>query len=205
MFAQFSSDGQHLVTRSSDDTAQLWDISLSKPLLKLPETYQYDDQQAKDSTALDQDSVQDAWQDKETLIRSIQFSPNGAYLLVNSAADTARLLTLDGEIVSDFSNLTSISGIEFTHNGQYILTRLLNSAPAPGISGYPVRLWDSEGAQFTKFNDLPVNGISVSADEQAIVTVSEGREIILQVEKEEKQLEGPQSKDQPLSNRHYRK
>jgi len=140
--AQFSPDGQRIVTASWDKTARLWDAASGKPI---GEPMKH-----------------------EGLVFSVQFSPDGQRIVTASADKTARLWdAASGKPIGEpMKHEDVVNSAQFSPDGQRVATVLedktarLWDAASGGSVGEPMK---HEGI---------VNSAQFSPDGQRIVTAS---------------------------------
>jgi len=141
--AQFSPDGQRVVTASGDNTARLWDAASGKPI---GEPMKH-----------------------EGLVDPAQFSPDGKRVVTSSTDSTARLWdAASGKPIGEpMKHEKGVSSAQFSPNGQRVVTasedetaRLWDAASGKPI-GEPMK------------HDSIVNSAQFSPDGQRVVTASE--------------------------------
>jgi WD40 repeat protein len=94
--ANFSPDGQHLVTASTDGVTHIWDLS-SQQLATL--------------------------KSHESGVTDAKFSPDGQHIITVSRDGTARIWDWSGRQLAILQGHQNIFGANFSPNGKYILTR----------------------------------------------------------------------------------
>jgi WD40 repeat protein/CHAT domain-containing protein/predicted negative regulator of RcsB-dependent stress response len=148
--ADFSPDGQQILTASRDNTAQLWDIRGN-----LLVTLQH-----------------------ESRLMSAEFSPDGRHILTTAfRSHTAYLWDKKGNLVariedySDGYGYVELDSAKFSPDGRLILTA--DSRHHEGIG----RLWDREGKYLAvlRGHESYVNTTEFSSDSRYILTASDDR------------------------------
>jgi WD40 repeat protein/ABC-type dipeptide/oligopeptide/nickel transport system ATPase component len=155
--AQFSPDGERLLTVALDGSARLWDL------------------EGKTITEIVGD---DNWQKERQILNSAMFSPDGSSILTTSDG-TARLWDCSGQLRLRFgsdpydldSDLESdLESAVFSSDGQHILTVARDGT---------ARLWDRAGRMLGEILDdsdtgwrTPVRSAIFSPDGQHILTLS---------------------------------
>jgi WD40 repeat protein/CHAT domain-containing protein len=148
--ADFSPDGQQILTASRDNTAQLWDIRGN-----LLVTLQH-----------------------ESRLMSAEFSPDGRHIVTTTfRSHTAYLWDRNGNLVariedySDGYGYVELDDAKFSPDGRFILTA--DSGHYEGIR----RLWDREGKYLTvlRGHESSVNTTEFSPDSRYILTASDDR------------------------------
>jgi dipeptidyl aminopeptidase/acylaminoacyl peptidase len=144
--AQFSPDGQRIVTASSDNTARVWDAQTGQPLTN-PLQHQ-------------------------SLVRSAQFTPDGKRIVtvVGDYFSRASARVWDaqtGQSLTDpLQNQTSVRSVQFSPDGKRIVTVSEENA---------ARVWDAESGQPLTGplrHGKRVNSAQFSPDGKRIVTAS---------------------------------
>jgi dipeptidyl aminopeptidase/acylaminoacyl peptidase len=143
--AQFSPDGQRVVTASADNTARLWDVASGKPIGELMK---------HDST-----------------VNSAQFSPDGQRVVTASLDHTARLWdAASGKPIGELMKHDStVNSAQFSPDGQRVVT-----ASGEGSTG-TARLWDAASGKpigEPMKHQRDVKSAQFSPDGQRVVTAS---------------------------------
>ncbi|NEZ55385.1 eIF2A-related protein [Adonisia turfae] len=146
----FSPDGQQIVsgsgdgTNNGDNTVRLWDLPTHATALlpQAPMAFSPDGQILATRNAhlwdLQGNLIGELFQDRESPIISVAFSPDGQYIVGGSFDKTVRLWDLKGNAMSEpFRGHTSkIRSLAFSPDGQYIVG---------GSFDKTVHLWDLQG------------------------------------------------------------
>ncbi|MBP0006772.1 MAG: hypothetical protein J7642_24165, partial [Cyanobacteria bacterium SBC] len=178
--AQFSPDGERLVTASYDGTARLWDSQGNE--LAVLEGHQSGVSSAQFSpdgerlvTASD-DGTARLWDSQgnelavlgghQDWVRSAQFSPDGERLVTASDDGTARLWDSQGnELAVLEGHQSGVSSAQFSPDGERLVT-------ASGDD--TARLWDSQGNELAVLegHQYAVSSAQFSPDGERLVTAS---------------------------------
>ncbi|MGK7875984.1 MAG: hypothetical protein AB4426_22610 [Xenococcaceae cyanobacterium] len=178
--AQFSPDGQRLVTASFDQTARLWDAEGKElAVLQGHQSEVISAQFSPDGQRLvtaSRDGTARLWnaegkelavlQGHQSPVNSAQFSPDGQRLVTASDDGTARLWDAEGkELAVLQGHQNRVNSAQFSPDGQRLVT-----ASRDGTA----RLWDSEGKELAvlKGHQNWVNSAQFSPDGQRLVTAS---------------------------------
>ncbi len=178
--AQFSPDGQFIVTSSQDKTAKLWTSEG-----ELVVTLQHQDtvwsvQFSPDGQFIvtgSDDETAKLWtregkpiatlEGHQGEVKNAQFSPDGQLIVTGSGDETAKLWTREGELVATLeSHRGWVASAQFSPDGQLIVT---------GSGGGTVKLWTREGELVStlKGHRDRVGSVQFSPDGQLIVTASD--------------------------------
>jgi WD40 repeat protein/energy-coupling factor transporter ATP-binding protein EcfA2 len=178
--AEFSPDGQSILTASADNTARLWNRN-GQLLAELKghtdsvysASFSPDGQSILTASA---DNTARLWNLKGQMlaefkghtsgVNSASFSPDGQSILTASVDNTARLWNLKGQMLAEFKGHTSgVNSASFSPDGQSILTASADNT---------ARLWNLKGQMLAEFKGHfgSVNSASFSPDGQSILTAS---------------------------------
>jgi WD40 repeat protein len=182
--AQFSPDGQRIVTASGDNTARIWDAKTGQELAKLSghefsvRAAQFSPDGQRIVTA-SWDKTARIWDAKtgqelaklsghESMVNAAQFSPDGQRIVTASGDNTARIwdAKTGQELVKLSGHESMVNAAQFSPDGQRIVT-------ASGDN--TARIWDAktrqELAKLSGHEDS-VRAAQFSPDGQRIVTAS---------------------------------
>ena len=182
--AQFSPNGNYIVTASGDQTAKIWDAKTGKQMGETMkhEGIVYSVQFSPDGnrivTASSEGTVKiwDAETGKqigetmehEDFVNSVQFSPDGNYIVTASGDQTAKIW--DAKTGKQMGETMKHEGIvysvQFSPDGNYIVTASRDST---------VKIWDAKtGKQMGEIikHEGIVYSVQVSSDGNRIVTAS---------------------------------
>ena len=147
----FSIDGKHIITGSSDQTLKLWD--LKKNILKIfkghsdwVKTCAFSPN-GKHIISGSDDKTLKLWDIKGNCLKDFKghsssvltcaFSPNGKYIISGSSDDSIKLWDLKGNILKTFKGHSNkVNTCSFSPNGKYIIS---------GSSDNTLKLWDLNG------------------------------------------------------------
>ncbi len=101
-------------------------------------------------------------------IAGVNFSPDGNAIVTSSGDSTARLWTVDGQLVQELKGHSkALAGAFFSPDGKFVVTASADNT---------VRVWDSlDGKPITQFrgHSQAVNSIAFSSDSKFMVTASD--------------------------------
>lgn len=178
--ADFSKNGQFVVTYARDKTAKVWEVGTpqSVPLNGHTDWILSAKFSPFEGTLLttSADKTAKLWTTSGKLIQSFnrhqndvnggEFSPDGRFLLTWSRDSTAKLWDIRGSMVADFAQHTApVLQASFSPDGNFILTRSADKT---------VKLWDSQGNLLSDqiIHDKHIYQASFSPDGQRILTCS---------------------------------
>jgi tetratricopeptide (TPR) repeat protein len=183
--AQFSPDGQRVVTASSDRTARVWDAASGKPI---GEPMEHTDAVYSAQFSPDGQRVVTASYDKtarlwdgasgkpigepmkhEDEVKSAQFSPDGQRVVTGSKDKTAQVWdTASGKPIGEpMKHENNVISAQFSPDGQRVVT---------GSWDKTVRLWDTASGKpigEPMKHESYVNSAQFSPDGQRVVTASD--------------------------------
>src|SRR5437773_1177021 len=189
--AQFSPDGQRIVTASWDKTARLWDVASGTPIGQ-PMKHKSDVNSAQFSrdgqriVTASSDKMARLWDaasgkpvgepmKHENEVNSAQFSPDGQWVVTASSDKTARLWdAASGKPIGEpMKHENVVNSAQFSPDGQRVVTASEDKTARQwgAASGKPV-------GEPMKHEDV-VNSAEFSPDGQRIVTASEDKTVRL--------------------------
>ena len=183
--AQFSPDGNYIVTASSDKTAKIWDAKTGR---QVGETMTHNGSVNSAQFSPDGNYIVTASYDKtakiwdtkmgrqvgetmkhESGVNSAQFSPDGNYIVTESYDKTAKVwdAKTGKQVGETMTHNGSVNSAQFSPDGKYIVTASDDNT---------AKIWDAKaGRQVgeTITHDGPVNSAQFSPDGNYIVTASD--------------------------------
>ncbi|RUT04073.1 hypothetical protein DSM106972_049870 [Dulcicalothrix desertica PCC 7102] len=150
--ANFSLDGQHIVTASFDNTARVWDIR-GKQLAVLNghtgavlnASFSPDGQRivtaSKDNTARVWDIKGNQlveFNEHKSAVLSASFSPDGQHIVTASRDETARVWDIRGKQLAVLKHDNAVFSANFSHDGKRMVTASNDNT---------ARVWDISGKQ----------------------------------------------------------
>ncbi|BAZ08844.1 WD-40 repeat protein [Calothrix sp. NIES-4071] len=181
--ANFSHNGQHIVTASWDKTARVWDIK-GKPLAVLnghtgavlSASFSHNGQRIVTTS---DDKTARVWDISGKLLAelnghtgavlSANFSPDGQHIVTASLDKTARVWDIKGKPLAELNGHTDpVLSAGFSHNGQHIVTASFDNT---------ARVWDISGKLLAELKEHTgaVLSASFSHNGQHIVTASDDK------------------------------
>ena len=180
--AQFSPDGQRIVTASDDKTARVWEARTGKLVAILSghtgrvTNAQFSPVGAQRVLTVSEDKTARIWdaqtgkltttlQEKFGGITSARFSPDGQHVATVSPFGAKIWEAQTGKPLLDLSGSGLTSGVCFSSNGQRIVT----------FGSSDAEIWDAQTGHLLatlKRDTWPINGAQFSPDGKRIVTVA---------------------------------
>jgi dipeptidyl aminopeptidase/acylaminoacyl peptidase len=180
--AQFSPDGNYIITASDDNTARIWETASGKLLhtLKKHADYVISAQFSPDGkyiTTASYDNTARIWETASgkllhTLkkhnesVTSAQFSPDGKYIITTSRDETARIWeTASGKLLHTIEGNYTVNSTQFSPDGIFFLTTSYDTA----------RIWETVSGKLLhtlKGHTSIVKSGQFSPDGKYVVTAS---------------------------------
>ncbi len=181
--ANFSPDGQYIVTVSNDQTAKIWD-RLGKEVATLTHQNQVNSANfSPDSQYIvtaSSDKTVKMWHksgkelvtltDKDKITDAI-FSPNGQYIVAVSKNQIAKVWNRTGKDIAKLTHQDRVNSANFSPNGEYIIT---------ASDDKTAKLWNSSGKEIAILTHQGrINSANFSPNGRYIVTASDDKTVKL--------------------------
>ena len=173
--ANFSSDGNYMLTASVDRKAKLWDIrgkfieDLEHKGVVYRANFSPNDKYIVTASA---DKTAKVWDNKGKFLFTLRhndevlrasFSPNGKLIASASVDKTVKLWKLDGTLLQEFKHKSAVLAVSFSPDSKTI---------ASGSWDNSIKLWKIDGKLISDFkaNSGGLRGISFSPDGKIIAS-----------------------------------